>query len=94
MLKSWVEAGQDPSLFWRLTLREIRVVLDGVAIRLRREHNDRAWLAWHIEALARQKKMPRLKELARASTAKPRRRQSIEEQIAIAQAWTAALTRK
>jgi hypothetical protein len=93
-LKSWVEAGQDPSLFWRLTLREIRTILDGVAIRLEREHNDRAWLAWHIEALARQKKMPRLKELTTRMAAKPKRRQTVEEQIAIAQAWTAALMRK
>src|SRR5690606_15652730 len=45
-LKIWVEAGQDPSLFWRLTYREIDVILAGVSDRLKREHNERAWLAW------------------------------------------------
>ncbi|MNF18214.1 hypothetical protein D3C80_2221550 [compost metagenome] len=58
------------------------------------EHNDRAWLAWHIEALSRQKKLPRLKELTHDAPKGPRRRQTMEEQIAIAEAWTAALTRR
>jgi hypothetical protein len=88
-----VEAGQDPSHFWRLTLREIGVILDGAAGRLRREHNDRAWLAWHVEALSRQKKLPKLKDLTFDAPRKPKRRQTVEEQIAIAHRWTAALTR-
>jgi len=88
-----VEAGLDPSGFWRLTLREIGVILEGVASRLKREHNDRAWLAWHIEALARQKKLPKLKDLTPAAPKKGKRRQTVEEQIAIAHRWTAALTR-
>ena len=58
------------------------------------EHNDRAWLAWHIEALARQKKLPRLRELTHGAPKGPRRGQTMEEQIAIAEAWTAALTRR
>ncbi|KAB2673216.1 hypothetical protein F9K77_01190 [Ochrobactrum sp. LMG 5442] len=92
-MKSWVEVGQDPALFWRLTLREIAVILDASTYRLRREQNDRAWLAWHIEALARSKKLPKLKEFLSDAPKKPKRRQSVEEQIAIAHRWTAALTR-
>ena len=91
MLEAWVNAGQCPSRFWHLTLREIGVVLTGAALRLRREDEGRAWLAWHIEALARQKKLPKLNELMPGSARKMRRRQSLEEQIAIAHQWTLAL---
>lgn len=84
----------DPGLFWRLTVREIGVILDGAADRLRDERNNRAWLAWHIEALARAKKLPKLKEFLLDAPKRERRRQTIEEQIAIAHRWTAVLTRK
>ena len=30
---------------------------------LEREHNERAWLAWHIAALTRAKKLPKLETL-------------------------------
>lgn len=30
---------------------------------LQREHNDQAWLAWHIAALSRVKKIPKLSSL-------------------------------
>lgn len=46
-----MEAGQPYELFWRLTLREIGLVLNGTASRLRREHNDRAWAVWHTAYL-------------------------------------------
>lgn len=48
-------------------------------------------LAWHIERLARMKKLPRLAELLPDAPRKARRRQSVDEQIAIAHQWTAAL---
>lgn len=51
-MRSWVEAGQPYELFWRLTLREISLIFDGAASRLRREHNDRAWAVWHTSYLA------------------------------------------
>lgn len=63
-----MESGQDPSHFWRLTLREIRVILDGSVARLRRERNENIILAWHIEALARTKKLPKLETLLKAKT--------------------------
>lgn len=85
-------------MFWRLTLREIGAVLGGATQRLTREHNDRAWLAWHtafLNAYAPEKsrKFWKLKDLLHGAGQKPKRRQTVEEQIAIAQAWTAALTR-
>lgn len=47
-------------MFWRITLREISTIIDGAAARLRHQHNETAWLAWHIEALARVERLPRL----------------------------------
>lgn len=61
-----------------------------MAGRLRREHNDRAWLAWHIEALHRAKKLPKLDKLL---AKKPTRRQTWEEQLAIMQDWSARVNR-
>ncbi|MGH6862594.1 MAG: hypothetical protein ACRECY_20310 [Phyllobacterium sp.] len=46
-----MDAGQPYELFWRLTLREITAVFDGTADRLRRKHNERAWLVWHTAYL-------------------------------------------
>lgn len=75
-------------------MREIGVILDGAVNRMRREQNERAWLAWHIEALARSgKKFPKLKDMLHDAPRKSKRRQTVEEQIAIAHRWTAAVTR-
>jgi len=87
-----VECGQDAALFWQLTFRETQAIIDGSANRLKREHDDRAWLVWHIEALHRMKRLPKLKTLLH--NAKPeKKRQTIEEQIAMARMWTAAVNR-
>lgn len=80
-------------MFWRLTLREIGVILDAAANRLKREHNERAWLAWHIEALARQKKLPKLKTLLHGDD-RPKRVQTPQELEAITRSWLASRHRK
>jgi len=80
-------------LFWRLTYRETQAVIDGAANRFRREHDDRAWLAWHIEALHRSKRLPKLKTLMHNARPAKKRQQTVDEQIAIAQMWHAAVTR-
>lgn len=54
--------------------------LDGATQRLKREHDDRAWLAWHVAGLQRVKKMPPLKDLL--TDAKPKRRKTWQEQLA------------
>lgn len=89
-----MRAGYDGEAFWRFTLREIRNILDGYTERLADQHNERAWLAWHIEALARQKKLPKLKSMMHGAGSKTKRRQTIEEQLAIAVQWTKALANK
>ncbi len=53
------------------------------------EHNDRAWLAWHIAFLSRMKKIPSLSRLKVHVPA--RRRQSWQEQMKVVRALNAAL---
>ena len=88
-------AEQPPALFWRLTLREISVILKGASANLRRRHDEAAWLAWHIEALARAKKLPKLETLLSQQSKQPRKRRQMtpEEMISMAHLWAAATTR-
>jgi len=65
--------------------------LDAAARRLEREHNDRAWLAWHIVAMDRAKRLPKLKTLLAKSTT--RSRQSWQEQLRIMDMWVAVTQR-
>jgi hypothetical protein len=57
-------AGFTEDEFWSKTPRQIALAYQAREIRLRREHNDRAWLAWHIAALQRtQKRLPPITKL-------------------------------
>lgn len=59
--------------------------LDGATERLKREHDERAWLAWHTAALPRTKKFPPLKDLLIG--AKPKRPKTWQEQLAAVMAF-------
>lgn len=65
--------------------------MEGATARMRREHNTAAWLAWHIEGLARSKRMPKLKSLL-VGDGKPKRPQTWQEQYAIAQMWQSVIS--
>ncbi len=91
MLAAWVEAGQDPANFWSLTLREITSVMDGAAVRIRNEHNARAWAVWHVAALGRAKTIPPLRRLLVQG---PVRAQSADEMEAAVMAWTEVQKRR
>jgi len=57
------EAGIDPLRFWELTLPETLIVLEARA-RLRQQQQDlAAWVAWHVAALGRARKLPSLRRL-------------------------------
>lgn len=86
-----MRAGLDPAQFWRSTFREVAACIEerGEADRL--EHNDRAWMAWHIAALSRMKKLPKLAELLiKPRKAQPVRPQTWQEQQAIWMQWVVA----
>lgn len=61
------------------------MITGGVTDRLVREHNERMALAWHIEALHRSKRLPKLNTLL-AKTAS-RKRQTWQEQQAVMSQW-------
>jgi hypothetical protein len=79
--------GFDPESFWDQTIRTLSIVMHASLRATRREHNQRAWLAWHFAALQRAKKMPTLKSML----AKERPRvQSWQEQSSIMKTWAVA----
>jgi hypothetical protein len=60
---AWIAAGNDPARFWVLTFREIDREMRAAVKRREREGDERVWLAWHIVALDRTKKLPKLETL-------------------------------
>ena len=61
-------------------------------MRAEREHNARAWLAWHVEALRRMKRMPRLANML-VKSKRRRGPQSVEQQMHVMAAWAAKVDR-
>lgn len=55
--------GLDPARFWALTMREVDREMTAAVKRREREGDERIWLAWHIVALDRTKKLPKLETL-------------------------------
>lgn len=83
--------GFDPDSFWDQTIRTITAAMRGKNEAQRIEHNRQAWIAWHIAAFHRAKKMPSLKSLM----AKKRpREQTWQEQAAIMQSWANARNKR
>ncbi len=81
--------GQDPEAFWRTTPRVLALVFAGATERFQREHQGRAWQAWHTAALSRcdPKKFPTLDDLM--GVKRKVRRQTVSEMDAIFRAWAA-----
>ncbi|EPE95710.1 hypothetical protein RGCCGE502_22710 [Rhizobium grahamii CCGE 502] len=81
-------------MFWRLTLREISVIIAGVTNRKNRERDERMSLAWHIEALARQKKLPKLETMMTGANKSTGKQMSAEQMEAVTRSWMASRHRK
>jgi len=52
--------GIKPSEFWELTPYEFSLIVQYKNEELNSKYNEMLFLAWHIEALQRQKKLPKL----------------------------------
>lgn len=63
------------------------IALHGKSRTLRREHNNLMWLAWHVAALQRTKRLPPLKRML--AREKPRA-QSWQEQLEIMRGFASA----
>lgn len=59
-----------------------------------KKQGDLAWLAWTTAGLGRVKKFPKLKDILPKGRKQQPAGKSWQEQLTVAQAWTAALARK
>lgn len=88
-MTQWIGLGLSEDDFWRKTPRQIQLHFDGRALALKREHNERAWLAYHVAVLSRIKQIPPLHTLQDRTGVK-RRVQTPEEMLAIARMFVSA----
>lgn len=71
--------GYDHESFWDQTPRTLSLTAKAYNERMTDEHNERAWLAWHIAGLGRTKRMPPLRSmLAQNPTNKPKWEDQLE----------------
>lgn len=69
--KAVVVFGVDPLTVWEYTPYELKLIAEQTQRREQTEFENILCLAWHTEALARQRKMPSLKKLLRDARKKP-----------------------
>jgi hypothetical protein len=69
------------------------MIFDAVDERLRREHNERAWLVYHVEALRRSKRVPRLDRMLIKRKSRTRGQQSWQQQMHVMSTWAARVDR-
>ena len=62
-----MQIGLQPESFWSITPWQFSVCLKAAMKVAKSKFDDMAWSVWHTEALARSKKLPRLKEFISAS---------------------------
>jgi hypothetical protein len=76
-----------PAMFWRLTPHELSAMLEGYAEEKAERRQELLYLAWHIEAFARQKRLPSLTKILKDSGMKQKTnsRLSTEQLMKIAQ---------
>lgn len=78
--------GYDHESFWDQTPKTLSLTFDAARIKSAVEHNERAWLAYHVGVLHRTKKLPPLRKLQ--VRIPDQHRQSPEEMQAILKQWT------
>jgi len=82
LLESALKCGVGVLEFWSLTPRETYAVIEASSCRLEREHRRDAWLAWHIAALSRAKRLPPLQRLIAPGKAKALKGEELERRRA------------
>ncbi|MGG7518842.1 hypothetical protein ACQ3G6_13235 [Allorhizobium undicola] len=87
-----MEAGQPPSDFWSLTLREIMHVLAACKRRRQFEHSQHAWLAHTVAFLTayapeKAAKFPKLEKLLPKVEQKPKAAPHWRDVLAKVKAW-------
>lgn len=64
--------------FWALTPRETLAAIEAAAWRTEQAQRQDAWLAWHIAALSRARRLPRLARIVRPADAEPLKGEALE----------------
>lgn len=82
LLESALKCGVGVLEFWSLTPRETYAVIEASSCRLEREHRRDAWLAWHIAALSRAKRLPPLQRLIAPGKARALKGEELERRRA------------
>lgn len=82
-----MKCGYDQESFWDQTPHTLTLAFEAHRERSIVEHNERAWLAFHVAALQRTRKFPPLRRLMM----RDRRPQSWQQQLAIAKQLTHAM---
>jgi len=75
--------GLSPDEFWKLTPYEFNLMIDGFLAREERKTNDILYLAWHVEAFARAKRLPKLQSLLKKRKPKSQNQTLTKEQLII-----------
>lgn len=63
LLAEALRAGVPTLEFWDLTPRETVQAIEAAAWRLEEEQRGRLWLAWHVAALSRARRLPSLAQI-------------------------------
>lgn len=78
---NWIAAGFDAERFWQITPKEVDREMHGYLRRMEREADERMSLAWHIVALDRTKKLPKLETLMISGRKRRTKAQTPEEHV-------------
>lgn len=70
----------SPQEFWGLTPKEIVEVIEANLWGKEQEYKLAGWLAWHIAALERQKKLPKLERII-GSNQKQKKPMTLDKQL-------------
>lgn len=68
--------GIDPLIVGEYTPYELTLIVKQRAAQEQKEFEDILCLAWHVEAFARQKKLPKLEKLLKDARRKPKKKTS------------------
>lgn len=69
----------------------VDLIITGRIGAVHRGHNERMSLAWHVAALMRTKKLPKLERLLLRATKKTQ--QTWQEQLAVMERWAAVINK-
>jgi len=69
-LEEALKCGMSAVEFWTATPRETYATMEAAAWRMEREQRRDVWLAWHVAALSRAKRLPALQRLMVGGKAK------------------------